>query len=124
MREELCKQIPPAAFDALQKEGALAAPVFPDDLTELFQFRLLSAIHEQEDLSRFADLSPELAARLTRQVLQFAPFSEQILQLKTKGYTYTRVSRALLHLLLGITKEQTKPGQKPGLCTVCPDPGI
>lgn len=114
LREELCKQIPPAAFDALQKEGALAAPVFPDDLTELFQFRLLSAIHEQEDLSRFADLSPELASRLTRQVLQFAPFSEQILQLKTKGYTYTRVSRALLHLLLGITKEQTNQARSLG----------
>ena len=111
---KLCSQIPPAACEALQKEGALAAPVFPNDLTELFQFRLLSAVHEQEDLSRFADLSPELAARLTRQVLQFAPFSEQILQLKTKGYTYTRVSRALLHLLLGITKEQTNQARSQG----------
>lgn len=104
--EELGRQIPHAAFDALQKEGALAAPLFPDDLTELFQFRLLSTIHEKQDLSCFSDLSPELAARLRRQVLQFAPFSERILQLKTKGYTYTRVSRALLHLLLGITTEQ------------------
>lgn len=105
--EELRKQIPKAAFETLQKEGALAVPVFPDDLTELFQFRLLSALHEQKDLSRFSDISSELAARLTRQVLLFAPFQEQIMQLKTRGYTYTRVSRALLHLLLGITKEQT-----------------
>lgn len=105
--ETLCMQIPPAAFDALLKEGALAKPVFPDDLSELLQFRLLSAVHRKEDLNRFLDFSSDLAARLTRQVLHFAPFSEQIMQLKTKGYTYTRVSRALLHLLLDITKEQS-----------------
>lgn len=105
--ETLRMQIPPAVFEALLEEGALAKPVFADDLSELLQFRLLSAVHRQEDLSRFLDFSSELAARLTRQVLHFAPFSEQILQLKTKGYTYTRVSRALLHLLLDITKEQS-----------------
>lgn len=105
--ETLRMQIPPAVFEALLEEGALAKPVFADDLSELLQFRLLSAVQRQEDLSRFLDFSSELAARLTRQVLHFAPFSEQILQLKTKGYTYTRVSRALLHLLLDITKEQS-----------------
>lgn len=107
-------QIPPAAFDALLKEGALAKPVFPDDLSELLQFRLLSAVHRKEDLNRFLDFSSDLAARLTRQVLHFAPFSEQIMQLKTKGYTYTRVSRALLHLLLDITKEQSSQAKSLG----------
>ncbi len=112
--ETLRMQIPPAAFDALLKEGALAKPVFPDDLSELLQFRLLSAVHRKEDLNRFLDFSSDLAARLTRQVLHFAPFSEQIMQLKTKGYTYTRVSRALLHLLLDITKEQSSQAKSLG----------
>ena len=112
--ETLRMQIPPAAFDALLKEGALAKPVFPDDLSELLQFRLLSAVHRKEDLNRFLDFSSDLATRLTRQVLHFAPFSEQIMQLKTKGYTYTRVSRALLHLLLDITKEQSSQAKSLG----------
>ena len=112
--ETLRMQIPPAAFDALLKEGALAKPVFPDDLSELLQFQLLSAVHRKEDLNRFLDFSSDLAARLTRQVLHFAPFSEQIMQLKTKGYTYTRVSRALLHLLLDITKEQSSQAKSLG----------
>lgn len=103
----LATQIPPAALEALLAEGALAAPLSADDLTELLNYRLLSAMQAQEDLSHFSDLSPELAARLTKQALQFAPFSERITQLKTKGYTYTRISRALLHLILGITTEQT-----------------
>ena len=103
----LATQIPPAALDALLAEGALAAPLSADDLTNLLNYRLLSAMQAQEDLSRFSDLSPELAARLTKQALQFASFSERIAQLKTKSYTYTRISRALLHLILGMTTEQT-----------------
>lgn len=112
--ETLRMQIPPAVFEALLEEGALAKPVFADDLSELLQFRLLSAVHRQEDLSRFLDFSSDLAARLTRQVLHFAPFSERIMQLKTKGYTYTRISRALLHLLLDITKEQSSQAKSLG----------
>ena len=112
--ETLRMQIPPAAFDALLKEGALAKPVFPDDLSELLQFQLLSAVHRKEDLNRFLDFSSDLAARLTRQILHFAPFSEQIMKMKTKGYTYTRVSRALLHLLLDITKEQSSQAKSLG----------
>lgn len=102
----LAAQMPPAVLEALLAEGALAAPLFADDLTELLNYRLLSAMQTQENLSCFSDLSPELAARLTKQALQFAPFCERIAQLKTKGYTYTRVSRALLHLILGITTKQ------------------
>ncbi|MFR5733409.1 MAG: nucleotidyltransferase family protein [Clostridium sp.] len=81
--------------------------MFADDLSELLQFRLLSAVQRQEDLSRFLDFSSDLAARLTRQVLHFAPFSEQILQLKTKGILTPESAGALLHLLLDITKEQS-----------------
>ena len=39
--------------------------------------------------------------------MQFTPFGERIAQLKTRTYTYTRISRALLHLILGMTTEQT-----------------
>lgn len=99
-------QMPPASLESLLAEGVLAAPLSADNLTELLNYRLLSAMQAQEDLSHFSDLSPELAARLTKQALQFAPFSERIARLKTKGYTYTRISRALLHLILGITTEQ------------------
>lgn len=100
-------QMPPAVLDALLTEDALTAPLFADDLTGLLNYRLLSAIQKQEDLSQFSDLSPELAARLTKQALQFTPFGERIAQLKTRSYTYTRISRAMLHLILGMTTEQT-----------------
>ncbi len=104
--EQLKKQIPAASFDALLKEKALDAPLFANDLTELLNFRLLQALHTKEDLSCILDLSAELAARLSKQALTFSPFPEKVMQLKTKGYTYTRISRALLHLILDLTEEK------------------
>ena len=97
--------LPPGAFQALFSEDALNAPIFADDLSGLLQYRLLSALHREDDLNRYADLSPELAARLKRLALTPASFTERINQLKAKNFTYTRISRALLHLVLGITSE-------------------
>lgn len=81
-------------------------PIFADDLTGVFNWKLLELIRQQARLSDFADLSPELEARLKNHALEFTSFSGRIEQLKTKQYTYTRISRALLHLLLGITVEE------------------
>lgn len=103
-------QIPKAAAGILEGDasGFSPVPVFSDDLTSLLNGRLLELLHMEasDPFSCFADMSPELASRLRRNVLNFSSFSGRVLQLKTRGYTYTRISRALLHLLLGITAEQ------------------
>ena len=44
-----------------------------------------------------------MASRLDTRLLEQESWEGRIRQLKTRQYTYTRVSRALLHLLLGIT---------------------
>ena len=97
-------QVPGAVFALLEH----LEPVFPDDLTPLLNARLLDLSHTggKSSFSDYADMSPELASRLGRDILNFATFSGRIMQLKTRSYTYTRISRALLHLLLGITAEQ------------------
>ncbi len=94
-----------ASLRLLLKTGT-PVPMFADDLTGILNWRLLEMIGQGVKLSDFADLSSELEARLVRQGLEFATFSGRVEQLKTKQYTYTRISRALLHLLLGITKEE------------------
>lgn len=98
--DSLAGQIPPAACSCYRQ----AVPVFADDLSLLLNHTLLRLNQEQIPLSRYADVSAEMAARLQRQRLDFASFSERIEQLKTRQYTYTRISRALLHLVLGITQ--------------------
>lgn len=81
-------------------------PIHPNDLSELFNYRLLELSHTGQDLSAFADVSSDLAGRIRAQLLQFSSYTERIQSLKTRQYTYTRISRSLLHILLGITDAQ------------------
>lgn len=84
-----------------------SVPVFPDDLSLLLNYRLLEAQYKQDPLEEYLDMSWELAGRLKNMSLEFSTFSERIQQLKTKQYTYTRISRALLHMILGMTAANT-----------------
>ncbi len=107
--------IPHSALDALNAEGALATPVFADDFSLLLNSKLLELSQSQIPFEQFADLSPELASRLLASVLNFDSFSGRITALKSRQYTYTRISRALLHLLLGIkatTVEEYKKSER------------
>lgn len=78
-----------------------AVPVFVDDFSEL----LNAAILQMQATFSIADLSPELAARLAKPPYFPLSFEERIQALKTRQLTYTRVSRALLHLVLGMCEE-------------------
>ena len=105
-----------------------ALPVFTDDFSELLNMAVLqmqkssakgsiaatnavmpsstlSVDTNTQAISRIADLSPELAARLTKPPYFPLSFEERIQALKTRQLTYTRVSRALLHLVLGMREE-------------------
>ena len=78
-----------------------AVPVFVDDFSEL----LNAAILQMQATFSIADLSPELAARLAKPPYFPPSFEKRIQALKTRQLTYTRVSRALLHLVLGMREE-------------------
>lgn len=81
-------------------------PIAANDMSGLLNYRLLSMFREGKELSLYADVSPELSRRLRHHLLQYNTWEGRIMQLKTKQYTYTRISRALLHLVLGITASQ------------------
>ena len=78
-----------------------AVPVFVDDFSEL----LNAAVLQMQATFSIADLSPELATRLAKPPYFPLSFEERIQALKTRQLTYTRVSRALLHLILGMREE-------------------
>lgn len=95
-------QIPGSIADDLTS----LTPVFPDDLSALLNFRLLDLTASGRNLTDFSDVSPELADRIRNRLLETASYTGRIEQLKTRQYTYTRISRALLHILLGTTSKQ------------------
>jgi len=97
-------QMPDFAYQILTE----ATPVFPDDCSLLLNYQILKLIDSGMDLTAFLDVSSELADRIQRQYLEFDTFTGRIQNLKTRQYTYTRISRVLLHLLLEITDEQAQ----------------
>ena len=92
-------QMPPSAFRLLSESQFLTV----EDFSSMLSYRLLSL--REEELTQFADVSRELASRIRRLDCP-AGFEETVTALKSRQYTYTRVSRALLHILLDIREEQ------------------
>ena len=77
-----------------------ARPLFPEDASVLLQDRLA---HLSEDIF---DFSPELQARMRANLRTFHSWSEWCDLLKTRQYTYTRISRALCHALLDLRESE------------------
>lgn len=100
---DIQSQMPAAAYDILQGVYRKSAPVLPSDMSVLLHYQLL--LHERSGYTRFLDVSEELSNRIGNKLRYYKDFDSFCELLKTKEVTYTRVSRALLHILLGMTKE-------------------
>jgi predicted nucleotidyltransferase len=100
--------------DSARQIAGNSFPLFPDDFSSLLNATLLRLSMEKQPFETYADVSIELAARIKKQLPDFLPFEEKISSLKTRQYTYTRISRALLHIILGITSEQIVLGKEAG----------
>ena len=101
----------PAEILPLYRQGR---PLCLDDFSLLLHYALLSLDREGKDLSLYEGMSQELAGRLKNHLLDFTGWEGRISQLKTRQYTYTRISRSLLHILLGMTKEDAAKAREAG----------
>lgn len=95
--------MPEAAYKIFTENYGTAAPVVLDDFSLLLSYRL--SLETRESLTTYLDVSSDLADRIMKYRDEFCSFSDFIAKLKHKQYTHTRITRSLLHVLLGITKE-------------------
>lgn len=98
----LASQVPASVLSLYRREG----PLFPEDFSSLLNYTLLRIFQEGQDLEEYEGFSPGLSRRLSGQLLSFADWEGRIRQLKTRQYTYTRLSRSLCHALLGFKARQ------------------
>ena len=103
-------QVPEEIRSLFQTELPLQA----NALSEMLNYRLLTLNRDHVPFSTFADVSKDLSDRLEHFLYEQESFEERIFQLKTRQYTYTRISRCLLHILLGITDEMILAGKAAG----------
>lgn len=102
--------IPNTFFASLQEHYRSRFPICADDFSLLLKYRLLQETNAS--LVQYADISEELANRIIKNRNAFLSFSQFCTILKTKELTYTRISRALMHLLLNIKKRDIPFWQK------------
>lgn len=100
-QNQLKQQVPSSVYSMLTEQQTLPL-LFEDDFSLLLQFQLLNCT----DYSTYFDVGRELSNRIKQKNLFHFSLSELTLLLKSKQYTLTRIQRALLHILLGITTEQ------------------
>lgn len=82
-------------------------PIYLDDFSEYLYYRLLTS--DWQALCQYSDVSQDLARRIRNELPQYRNISSFAKRLKTRQYTLTRIQRALLHIMLGIKKEDSLP---------------
>lgn len=96
--EHLSSFVPEPVFPLIQS----GHPMYLNDFSPILNYVLLENAASLEALHGW---SRELADRMRQHLLSFGNFEERIFQLKTKQYTYTRISRALMNAIFRITCE-------------------
>jgi len=64
-------------------------------------------LETKHSICDYADVSEELANRIYNNLNQYISFDQFCEILKTKEITYSRISRALLHIMLGVIPTST-----------------
>lgn len=101
--EFLTAVLPDSHFKSMENESEV--PLFPDDFSLLLSQKLLTS--SLEKLQNTSGMPEDLAAKLYKNRLEFLRTDTLTAARKDRQYTYARVSRALMNLMLDITvKEQ------------------
>ena len=96
-------QVPSSCHELMKENYQTRYPVKSDDFSLLLNAKLLS--ETADSLSHYMDISMELdnsILRIRNDYLRFEQFCDL---LKTKELTRSRISRSLIHVLLGITND-------------------
>ena len=89
----------PEPVRKILEENPHRCPVHADDFSALLYYRLLKLAGEDLDI---LDMSEDIYHRIQKTRKHYENISSFTEELKTKQYTYSRISRILFHLLLDI----------------------
>ncbi|MCH5251427.1 MAG: nucleotidyltransferase family protein [Lachnospiraceae bacterium] len=97
------KEHPSGAALREQIYGSSTPHLTLEDFSEMIGYALFRC----EDLTRYKDISPDLADRMKKYIGDYHSVSDFISQCQTKAYTTGRIRRGILQCLLSM--EQTQP---------------
>lgn len=104
----LAKELPPSSFGLLKDVLLADRLVQAEDFSLPLHYRLMQA-QEPLEFSVYLDVSEELSRRIYSLRQEFTGWNAFLDLVRTRQYTRSRVSRALLHILLDIRQEEVLP---------------
>lgn len=99
----LSSTVPDYALDILMDRYLVSFPIFRDDFSLIVGAELLKA-KESKDLRKYFGISEDLSNRIFNLRNDYKNFAEFRDLIATKNITKATVSRALMHIALGITE--------------------
>lgn len=106
-----------AIRSALIKKDITALNAVPENVLDLINNNKIPSLNDYtsilsyilrtkspKEISEYADITEGLENRILN--TEFTATEELISKLKTKRYTYSKLQKAILHIILGITKEE------------------
>lgn len=98
-KEEWKNQVPKETVQKMKKSNFLLNNYFP-----YLKYKIITS----KDLSIYQTVDEGIENRLKKVIYDSTSFENLIEKLKTKRYTYSKISRMLIHILCNFTKEQAK----------------
>ena len=98
-RKNIKKYVPKLTYKYLKKEKHLIDDYFP-----YLKYKILT----EDNLSKFQTVDEGIESRIKKAITNSNSFDELINNIKTKRYTYNKISRMLIHILCNFTKEEAK----------------
>ena len=99
---DISNQVPKIELDYLNELHYI------DDYFNIIKYKIIT----EEDLSLYQTVDKEIVKKLKKEILNSNNIDEYIKRIKTKRYTYNKISRMLLHILTNFTKEKAKEFNK------------
>lgn len=106
----LSSHMPPEAAGLLAQYMAEHRPLRPDDFSSVLYYKLIA--EKVSGYERYLDVSSGLSDRIGKHLRYYTGFEAFCDMLKTKNMTHTRISRCLLHILLGVEKSDLELGKR------------
>ena len=101
--KELESSLMPSSIEIIKK----SKPLFADDFRGSISRKLYDLLYNDVDLSIYSDISPNLSDRIYKLNKNYSDYEAMVASIKSKDYTFTRISRALCHILLNIKRSDT-----------------
>ena len=111
--KELQNVMPEAMYNILASESQNNALIYADDFSSMLNYKISNIFHIAkynknaciETLCAYHDINKDLACRIYSSFTGCDSFNGFIEKIKTRGFTYSRLSRCLMHIILDIKKE-------------------